>query len=243
MRPADAHALIAAARKISVALPAELGEIRYICDYPFAGGKAPHFLIKTALGKVTVLFLPRMRRSSRARANARGLEASVVRAPVGSVAIVGGSSASVLRVEALHIRLSAQAVPKDHCRPATRLTNAADNSVVHSARRRAFALIVVFCLAFQTFGTALAGPVAGGAAASGLHHASGDGCPPDHHGMPCGGVQHNCLGAHSCFTFALVAVNAANLLSGAYPRFSESSGRCTDRTAAVDVPPPLTLPA
>lgn len=100
-KPADMKALIAAARKMGVWLPAQLGEIRYICDYPFAGGKAPHFLIKTALGKVTVLLLPSTQLAFRAAASARGLEAAVVPASAGSVAIVGDSRRSVLRVETL----------------------------------------------------------------------------------------------------------------------------------------------
>lgn len=100
-KPTDLKALAGVARRMGVSLPAQLGEIRYICDYPFAGGSAPHLLIKTALGKVTVLLLPGKHLASRAAASARGLEAAVVPASAGSIAIVGDSRRSIRRVEML----------------------------------------------------------------------------------------------------------------------------------------------
>jgi len=100
-RPAERGAADGAARKIGISLPAQLGEIRYICLYPFGGGLAHHLLVKTPLGKVTLLLIPGRPRASRATASARGLEASVIPAVDGSVAIVADSSRSILRTEAL----------------------------------------------------------------------------------------------------------------------------------------------
>ena len=97
----DARPTDTKVREMAILLPAQLGEIRYICDYPFAGGKAPHFLIKTALGKVTILLLPGMKFPSRAGAGARGLEAAVVQTSTGGMAVVGDSRRSVRRVETL----------------------------------------------------------------------------------------------------------------------------------------------
>ena len=123
------------------------------------------------------------------------------------------------------------------------LTNAAHNTAVHFARRRALALIVILCLAFQALGTAFANPLTGAQVASDVHHASADGCTSDHDGMPCGATHHDCHSAHSCTAFALVAAGATLFTPRDYPGFPDLKRRCTDRVPALDVPPPLTVPA
>lgn len=100
-RPADRQVLAGVSRKMRVSLPEQLGEIHYICVYPFAGGGAHHVLVDTPLGKVTLLLMPEVPLASRTTASARGLSAAIVPAAVGSVAIIGESSRGIARVETL----------------------------------------------------------------------------------------------------------------------------------------------
>lgn len=100
-KPADFGVAAAAARKMGLSLSTQLGDIRYVCFYPFAGGAAHHLLVKTPLGKVTLLLIPSGQRESRASVSARGLEAVVLPAAAGSVAIIADSSRSIQRAEVL----------------------------------------------------------------------------------------------------------------------------------------------
>lgn len=100
-KPPEMQVLVDVSRRMRVSLPDQLGEIRYICVYPFAGGGAHHLLVTTPLGKVTVLLMPERARPARTAANARGLRAAIVPAGVGSIAIIGGSLPSIQRVETL----------------------------------------------------------------------------------------------------------------------------------------------
>ncbi|OGA81942.1 MAG: hypothetical protein A3G27_16835 [Betaproteobacteria bacterium RIFCSPLOWO2_12_FULL_66_14] len=100
-KPADAAVLARVARDMGVSLPHQLGEIRYVGTCPFAGATAHHVLVKSPLGKVTLLLLPARPLASRAAAAAHGLEAAMVPAAAGSVAIIGGSARSIVRTETL----------------------------------------------------------------------------------------------------------------------------------------------
>jgi hypothetical protein len=100
-KPADAAALRRVALDMGVALPAQLGELRYIGTCPFAGTTAHHVLLKSPLGKVTLLLIPERPLASRVVASARGLEATVVPAVAGSVAIIAGSARGVARAATL----------------------------------------------------------------------------------------------------------------------------------------------
>jgi hypothetical protein len=100
-KPTDAAMLERVAREMSVSLPVQLGEIRYICFYPFAGGGAHHVLLKTPLGKATLLLIPELRLASRLDASALGLDAAVMPVPGGAVAIIAASPRSIARIEAL----------------------------------------------------------------------------------------------------------------------------------------------
>lgn len=100
-KPTDRSVLAGMAREMGVALPEQLGEINYVCVYPFAWGAAHHALVKTPLGKVTLLLIPERPVAARAIAAAYGLEAAVVPAATGSVVIIGESGRSIGRVEML----------------------------------------------------------------------------------------------------------------------------------------------
>jgi len=100
-KPADAAVLQRVARGMGVALPAQLGEVRYVGTCPFAGTTAYHVLVKSPLGKVTLLLIPDRPLASRVAASARGLEAAVVPALGGSVAIIGGTARGIVRAETL----------------------------------------------------------------------------------------------------------------------------------------------
>lgn len=100
-KPQDMRVLDEVSRRMRVALPGELGDIHYVCVYPFASGGAHHLLIETPLGKVTVLLMPEHLLSARAAAGARGLQAAILPAAAGSIAIIGESSRSIERVETL----------------------------------------------------------------------------------------------------------------------------------------------
>ena len=100
-KPTDAQVLAVVARKMGVSLPEQLGDIHYVGTCPFAGTTAHHVLVKTPLGKVTLLLIPERPLATRAAAAAHGLEAAIVPVTAGSVAIIGGSGRSVTRVESL----------------------------------------------------------------------------------------------------------------------------------------------
>lgn len=100
-QPQDMRVLSDVSRRMRVSLPDQLGEIYYVCVYPFAGGGAHHLHVKTPLGKVTLLLMPERLPAARAAAAARGLQAAIVPAAAGSIAIIGESSRSIERVEAL----------------------------------------------------------------------------------------------------------------------------------------------
>ena len=100
-RPTDWNALARVAREMGLSLPQQLGTMRYICVYPLAGKAAHHLLVSTPLGKLTVLLVPEQPLPARAAAAAHGLEAAVVPAAKGFVAIVGASPRSIARAEGL----------------------------------------------------------------------------------------------------------------------------------------------
>jgi hypothetical protein len=100
-KPADPGALRRAAARIGVALPEQLGELRYIGTCPFAGVTAHHVVLKTASGKATLLLLPDQTLRSRVVASARGLEAAIAPARGGSVAIIADSSRNLARIESI----------------------------------------------------------------------------------------------------------------------------------------------
>ena len=99
--PTDWNALVRVAREMGVSLPEQLGEMRYICVYPFTAGAAHHLLVKTPLGKVTLLLIPDRALASRAAAAAYGLNAAVLPAAKGTIVIIGDSPRSVERAEML----------------------------------------------------------------------------------------------------------------------------------------------
>lgn len=100
-KPADPRVLAEAARAMRVALPEQLGELHYIGICPFGGATAHHVLVKSPHGKVTLLLVAERLVTARVAAAAHGLEAAIVPAPNGAVAIIGGSARSVERAESL----------------------------------------------------------------------------------------------------------------------------------------------
>lgn len=79
---------------MGVSLPEQLGDIRYVCIYPFVAGPAHHLLVKTPSGKVTLLLIPGRPVASRVAEIAFGLEAVVRPAGKGSVVWCWSYSAS-----------------------------------------------------------------------------------------------------------------------------------------------------
>jgi hypothetical protein len=100
-KPVDPEALQRVVAQLGIALPEQLGELRYVGPCPFAGTIAQHVVARTAMGKVTLLLLPDRPLATRAVASARGLEAVITPAGRGSVAIVAGSPHNVERTEML----------------------------------------------------------------------------------------------------------------------------------------------
>ncbi len=100
-KPTNWQTLLRVTREMGVSLPEELGEMRYVCLYPFSGGPAHHLLVKTPHGKVTLLLIPDRAPGARTVASARGLEALIAPALKGGIAIVGDSWRSIQRVESL----------------------------------------------------------------------------------------------------------------------------------------------
>lgn len=99
--PTDWNALVRVAREMGVSLPEQLGEMHYVCVYPFSAGAAHHLLVKTPLGKVTLLLIPDRALAARAAGAAYGLNAAVLPAAKGSILIIGDSPRSVQRAEML----------------------------------------------------------------------------------------------------------------------------------------------
>ncbi|MEW6688493.1 MAG: DUF3379 family protein [Pseudomonadota bacterium] len=100
-KPADRAVLQRVATGLGIALPGQIGEIRYVGTCPFAGGTAHHVVVKTPLGKATLLLLPERPLASRLVASANGFEAAIVPARGGAVAIVSPSARAIVRIEAL----------------------------------------------------------------------------------------------------------------------------------------------
>ena len=99
--PTDWKALVRLAREMDVSLPDQLGEMQYICVYPFSAGAAHHLLVKTPLGKVTLLLIPDRAVGARAAGAAYGLNAAVLPGAKGTILIIGDSPRSVQRAEML----------------------------------------------------------------------------------------------------------------------------------------------
>ena len=99
--PTDWNVLVRVSREMGVSLPEQLGEMHYVCVYPFAAGAAHHLLVKTPLGKVTVLLIPDRPLASRAAGAAYGLKAAVLPAARGSIVIISDSPRSLQRTETL----------------------------------------------------------------------------------------------------------------------------------------------
>lgn len=99
--PTDWSALAGTARIMGVSLPRELGDMRYVCVYPFAAGAAHHVLVKTPLGKLTLLLVPDRTVAARAAGAAHGFSAAVLPAGKGTIVIIGSSARSVRRAETL----------------------------------------------------------------------------------------------------------------------------------------------
>jgi hypothetical protein len=99
--PTDWNVLVRAAREMGVSLPGQLGEMHYVCVYPFAAGAAHHLLVTTPLGKVTLLLIPDRALASRAAGAAYGLNAAVLPAARGAVVIISDSPRNIQRTETL----------------------------------------------------------------------------------------------------------------------------------------------
>ena len=99
--PTDMRVLARVARDMGVSLPDALGEIHYVCVYPFVAGAAHHLLVTSPLGKITLLLIPERMTPARAAAAAYGLEAAVLPARGGTLVIVGESARSIGRVATL----------------------------------------------------------------------------------------------------------------------------------------------
>lgn len=100
-KPTDWKVLARAVREMGVSLPAQLGEMNYVCLYPFSAGSAHHLLVKTPLGKLTLLLIPDRALASRAAGAAHGLNAAVLPAAKGAIVVIGDSVRSVRRAEML----------------------------------------------------------------------------------------------------------------------------------------------
>ncbi len=103
-KPADPAALAAVARDMRVALPPQIGEIRYIGICPFKDTIAHHVVLITPQGKATLLLLPEKPVEAKGRAAARGLQSVVAPAGSGSVAIISDSPRGLERIESMMVR-------------------------------------------------------------------------------------------------------------------------------------------
>jgi hypothetical protein len=100
-KPTDPAVLERVVRDMGASLPEQLGEMRYTGTCPFAGATAHHVLVKTPLGKVTLLLVPERSLAARAFASAHGLEAAIVPVAAGSIVIIGESGRSIARTVTL----------------------------------------------------------------------------------------------------------------------------------------------
>lgn len=100
-KPANPGDLVQVARSLSLELPRQLGEVRYIGICPFQGTIAHHVIVTTPQGKATLLLLPERPVASRGSASARGLRSIVKPAGAGSVAVISESSRSIERIESM----------------------------------------------------------------------------------------------------------------------------------------------
>jgi len=98
-KPADPGELRHAALTLRLALPAQLGEVRYIGTCPFRGTIAHHVIVTTPQGKATLLLLPDQGLTERGEASSRGLRSFVRPAGRGSVAVIAESSRGLERIE------------------------------------------------------------------------------------------------------------------------------------------------
>ena len=99
--PTDWNALVRVAREMGVSLPEQLGEMHYVCVYPFSAGAAHHLLVTTPLGKVTLLLIPDRPLAARAAGAAYGLNAAVLPVAKGAIVIISDSPRSIRRTETL----------------------------------------------------------------------------------------------------------------------------------------------
>lgn len=97
-KPADEAVLRRVAQQMKIALPAQMGAIRYIGTCPFQGTIAHHVIMTTPQGKATLLLLPDVPVAVKQTASARGLQAFVAPAELGSIAVVAGSERSLERI-------------------------------------------------------------------------------------------------------------------------------------------------
>lgn len=97
-RPTDRAALLQVARQMDVALPDQLGELRYVGTCPFEGTIAHHVVVTTPQGKATLLLLPEIALEAPGDASARGLRARVIPAHQGCVAIIATSARGIDRI-------------------------------------------------------------------------------------------------------------------------------------------------
>jgi len=100
-KPTDWAEFARTAAGMGVRVPDPNPDVRFVCVYPFAAGKAHHLLARTPAGKVTVLLLPGRPVSGRRAAAARGLQALVIPAANGSIVIVGASPEVLGRAQQL----------------------------------------------------------------------------------------------------------------------------------------------
>lgn len=73
-KPAQPDMLDVAAAKLGVTFPHFIGDLRYVCTFPFGDGSAYHVIARTAFGKATLMLLPGWTPAARTTATARGLK-------------------------------------------------------------------------------------------------------------------------------------------------------------------------
>ena len=90
---------------MSIDLPSQVGELRYIGTCPFRGAIAHHLIATTPQGKVTLLLLPDQPMDEPKAARARGLWALVRPAGNGCIAVIGDAKRSLERVFNMLLRV------------------------------------------------------------------------------------------------------------------------------------------
>jgi hypothetical protein len=85
--------IMLAAAKLGVSFPEFIGELRYVCTFPFGDGSAYHVIARTAFGKATLTlaaaaypFLASLAPSERARAQGGPAEADLAPIAPGALA-------------------------------------------------------------------------------------------------------------------------------------------------------------